>query len=133
MFQLRWNEPLGTAECPYAYRWVLILFGYSIRVHNFIRSDDKRYLHDHGWWFLTMVVRGSYTDVSESGRDLIKRWQVRFRKATHAHYVETPVGGCWTVLVTGRPARNWGFWVDGKFKRPLKYFHKFGHPPCAEQ
>lgn len=131
--QFRWNEPLGIPECPYAYRWVLIFFGYSIRIHNFLRSDDKRYFHDHAWWFLTLVLKGSYTDVSPEGDDVLKAGSIRFRKAKHSHYVKVAEGGCWTILITGKPIRNWGFWVDGKFKRPLKYFHKFGHPPCSEQ
>jgi len=29
--------------------------------------------------------------------------------------------------------RNWGFWVKGKFVRPLRFFGKFGHPPCNDQ
>ena len=60
-FQFRWNEPLGVAECPYAYRWVFIFFGYSIRIHKWLRSDDKRYLHSHPWFFFTLVLKGSYT------------------------------------------------------------------------
>lgn len=131
--QYRWNEPLGMPECPYAYRWVLIVFGYSIRIHHFLRSDDHRYFHDHAWWFLTFVLRGSYTDVSPDGEDVMKAGSVRYRKAEHPHYVKVAEGGCWTFLVTGPPMRKWGFWVDGKFKRPLKYFHKFGHPPCDVQ
>lgn len=131
--QVRWNEALGKKECPYAYRWILNLGLFSVRVHHFIRSDDKRHMHDHGWSFLTMVVKGSYTDVSPGGRDLLTRWSVRYRRADHKHYVDVPEGGCWTVLVTGPMVRKWGFWVDGKFKRPLKYFHRFGHPPCSEQ
>ncbi len=131
--QFRWNEPLGTVECPYAYRWVFIFFGYSIRIHHFLRSDDKRFFHDHAWWFLTFVLKGSYTDVSLDDRDELKRFQFRYRKAEHQHYVEVPVGGCWTILLTGKPLRKWGFWVNGKMKRPLKYFHRYGHPICSEQ
>ena len=131
--QVRWNEPLGEKECPYAYRWVFNFHFFAIRVHHFLRSDDKRYMHDHGWSFITCVLKGSYTDVSLDGKDLMKAGSVRYRKATHAHYVDVPDGGCWTVVLSGRSKRKWGFWVDGKFKRPLKYFHKFGHPPCSEQ
>lgn len=132
-FQVRWNESLGEKECPYAYRWVFNFGLFAIRVHHFLRSDDKRYMHDHGWSFLTMVLKGSYTDVSPDGRDVMKAGAIRYRKATHAHYVDVPEGGCWTILVTGKLKRKWGFWVNGKLKRPLKYFHKFGHPPCSEQ
>lgn len=133
LFQIRWNEPLGKKECPYAYRWVFIFFGYSIRFHKWIRSDDKRYMHDHPWWFITFVLRGSYTDVSDNSSDTLKRFSLRYRPSLHKHYVDIPKGGCFTILFTGKPHRNWGFWINNKFKRPLKFFHKYGHPPCSEQ
>jgi hypothetical protein len=132
-FQLRWNEPLGKPECPYAYRWVLNFGLFALRVHHFVRSDDKRHFHDHGWWFLTFVLKGSYVDVSPDGRDQLRAGSIRFRKATHKHYVEVPKGGVWTFLITGSNSRKWGFWIGDKFKRPLKYFDKYGHPPCDEQ
>lgn len=132
-FQIRWREPLGMFECPYAYRWVFSLWLFSIRVHHFIRSDDKRHFHDHAWWFLTLVLKGGYVDVSPEGRDVLKRFSWRFRKAEHKHYVEVDKDGSWTILVTGPSIRKWGYWVEGKLKRPLKYFYKYGHPPCDEQ
>lgn len=132
-FQIRWNEPLGDINCPYAYRWVFITPWFCIRIHHFIRSDDKRFFHDHAWNFITFILKGYYFDVSEKGRELRKRFHLYYVKSTHAHYVEVPVGGCWTLVINGKVNRKWGFWVDGKFKRPLKYFNKFGHPPCSEQ
>jgi hypothetical protein len=136
-FQIRWNEPLGEVECPYAHRYVFLFFGYALRIHVWKRSDDKRFMHSHPWWFMTFVLKGSYTDVyDENGivkKDTLKRFSFRFRKADHKHYVDVPKGGCITILLTGRPIQKWGFWIDGKMKRPLKYFYKFGHPPCEEQ
>ena len=131
--QIRWKEPLGKPECPYAYRWVFNFWLFSIRIHHFIRSDDKRFFHDHAWWFLTFVLKGGYDDVSTEGRDTLTRFSFRFRKAEHQHYVEVGPEGCWTILLTGPSIRKWGYWVDGKLKRPLKYFYKYGHPPCDEQ
>ncbi len=133
-FQLRWNEPLGEKDCPYAYRWVFIFFGYSIRIHKWIRSDDKRYPHTHSWWFLTLVLRGAYTDVDSNGkRDILKRFSIRYRPATHCHYVEVPNGGCLSILITGKPLHKWGFLVNGRYYRPLRFFDRYGHPPCSEQ
>ncbi len=147
-FQMRWREPLGRKECPYAYRWTLNLWLFSIRVHQWIRGDDKRFMHDHPWHFITLVVRGSYTDVSqrivgeykfpngptlyptEFIRDKLTAGSIRFRRASHSHYVET--SGAWTVLLCSMPVRQWGFWVNGIHKRPLRFFGKFGHPPCSE-
>lgn len=131
--QLIWNESLGLPECPYAYRWVFIFFGFSIRLHHFLRSDDKRYFHNHPWWFFTFVLKGGYTDVSPAGRDTLKRFSLRYRKAEHLHYVDVPTSGCWTILITGRPLNKWGFWVNNRILRPLKYFNKYGHPICSQQ
>jgi hypothetical protein len=142
-FQIRWREPLGDAKCPYLYRWVFIFFGFSIRLHHWIRSDDKRFFHDHPWDFTTFVLKGSYRDVSPAYTregieyhhiDTIKAGDRKFRKATHKHYVDVPQGGAWTLLFCGRHKRNWGFWIKAnQFFRPLRYFSKYGHPPCSEQ
>ena len=132
-FQIRWNEELGDKNCPYAFRWVFITPWFSFRIHHFIRSDDKRFFHDHSWDFITFIIKGYYHDVSEKGR--FKRERFKFYKvpAEHAHYVEIPESGCWTFVINSKVKRKWGFWVNGKFRRPLKYFHKWGHPPCSEQ
>jgi len=136
-FQLRWNEPLGKPECPYAYRWVLIIFGYSLRVHYWLRSDDKRYMHDHAWSFRTFVLKGYYIDVSEKDNQISRETVnlTAFRSANHKHYVEIPKPGVITLLFCGRPKRKWGFWIPGRknILRPLKFFDKYGHPPCSEQ
>lgn len=58
-----WNEKLGKAECPYLTRWAIKLpFGLTLRVHHWDRSDDKRAMHDHSWWFFTLVLKGRYED-----------------------------------------------------------------------
>lgn len=131
-FQFRWREPLGKKECPYAYRTLLNLKWFSVRVHEWIRSDDKRYFHDHPWSFITLVLWGGYTDVNETGQDRLRMGSIRYRHATHKHYVHVHPGGALTVLITTPKIREWGFWVKGKFKRPLRFFGKYGHPPCSE-
>ena len=133
--QIRWNETLGMTECPYMKRYVINLYFFAFRLHIWYRSDDKRYMHDHGWNFLSVVLRGSYTDVSEKGKDRMPFGAVRYRKATHAHYVDVPKDGCTTFLITGKPFRNWGFYVPNRKKllRPLRFFSRYGHPACDDQ
>lgn len=131
--QVRWGEKLGKPECPYMRRWVLILGPISVRLHQWYRSDDKRYMHDHAWHFLAIVLRGSYTDVSPDRRQKMTPWRPVFRKASHQHYVDVPEGGCLTLLLTGPKIRKWGFWVSGVHRQPLMFFRKFGHPACDEQ
>ena len=132
-FQIRWKEKLGRSECPYLYRWTLILFGYSIRIHHWIRSDDKRYFHDHACDFISIVLKGHYTNVTPDGRKEVKAGDWWTFKADYKHYLDIPKGGAWTILFCGRPYRKWGFWVNGHLWRPLRYFHKFGIPECDIQ
>jgi len=123
----------------------------SIRVHHWYRSDDKRAPHDHPWWFLTLVLKGSYEDWGYPERtakgaprldcktiDRLQRGSVRFRPAYHVHSVSVPPGGCWTILLTGAERKQWGFWTrrkDGavRFLRSSRYFRKHGHHPCDQQ
>lgn len=129
--QIRWNEPLGEKECPYAYRWVFNFHFFAIRVHHFLRSEPIEHKHDHSWSFITFILKGGYIDVSDDKVDKLKFASIRFRRAEYKHKVFLPKKkDCWTVLLTFKPKRKWGFWVDGKLKRPLKYFYKYGHFPC---
>ena len=59
-FQIRWKEALGKPECPYLYRWTLIIFGFSIRLHHWLRSDDNRYFHDHACDLISIILKGWY-------------------------------------------------------------------------
>jgi hypothetical protein len=137
LFQIRWKEKLGRPECPYLHRWVFVAFGFAIRVHHWIRSDDKRFKHNHPWSYLTFVLKGGYTDVfdayGEERRQTLKTFSLAYRPKTHTHYVEVPKGGCWTVLLTPPPSQKWGFFVNGVFRRPIKFFRRYGHPACSEQ
>ena len=135
-FQIRWKEPLGRLECPYLYRWTFIFFGYSIRLHHWLRSDDNRYFHDHACDLISTIIKGYYYNVvpiNPNKPDVKKCHKIKARtfkpwkaKATDKHYLEIPKGGAWTVLLQGRPYHKWGFYVNNHKWRPLRYFHKFG-------
>jgi hypothetical protein len=133
LFQIRWKEALGREECPYLFRWTFIFFGFSIRIHHWIRSDDKRFFHDHACNFVSIILKGKYTNVTPEGRFEVKAGSCWYSKADKRHYLDIPKGGAWTLLVCGRPYRKWGFWVNGHLWRPLRYFHKYGVPGCEVQ
>lgn len=133
MKPILWNDPLGRKECPYAYRWVFNFGLFSIRIHKWLRSDDKRFFHDHPWPFITFVLKGGYIDVSPTGKDTLNRWSIRYRSSKHKHYVKIKHGGALTLLITGPQVRNWGFWVKNKLWYPSQYFKQYSHPPCSEK
>lgn len=126
-----WGQKVGLPECPYLKRWVLDFRLFSIRLHRWQSSDDARAFHDHPWWFVTLVLWGRYIDVSPQGADMLRIGSLRYRPANHQHTVQILYSGTWTILITGRPVRRWGFWVNKKLIKRDAYFAKMGHHPCS--
>lgn len=124
----RWRrEPdyvIGTP--PYMRRWWLIRRNRwaNIYLHQVLRSDDDRALHDHPWWNVSLVLSGGYFEVrpkdgsaaAAKAPGLHERiWRgpgsVVARRAGAAHRLEVVPGGCaWTLFLTGPRLREWGFW-----------------------
>jgi len=130
MFSIRWNEKLGPQECPYIQRWVWATPWFSIRLHHWLHSDDLRHPHDHPWDFVAIVLKGSITEVTGSERTKRSTGSIHCFKAEYQHCisVESPV---WTLLLTGKEKRVWGYWVNGSFRKRNKYFFEHGHHnPC---
>lgn len=63
LFQVRWAEKLGIENNPYLIRWTFIFFGYSMRIHHWIKSDDDRFFHNHSANLLSIVLKGHYWNV----------------------------------------------------------------------
>jgi len=68
-FQVRWAERLGYKDYPYLIRWTFIFFGYSMRIHHWIKSDDNRFFHDHSADLLSIVLKGEYWNVKPIDKD----------------------------------------------------------------
>jgi hypothetical protein len=126
LFQIRWKESLGDPNCPYLYRWMIIIFGYSIRLHHWIKSDDRRFFHDHSCNFISIVLKGRYKNVTPDGIFNIHAPSIWQSNATKRHYLDIPKEGAWTLLLCGRPIQKWGFFVNNHKWRPLRYFSKYG-------
>ncbi len=129
-FKFTYRQSGGLQECPYFKRTVLQVGKFSLRLHEWYADDDHRHMHDHPHWFVTLVLKGGYVDVSDDGLDVLRMGSVRFRRADHAHMVTEVVPGTITLLLTGPSIRRWGFWVKGKLIGRDKYFVVHGHHPC---
>jgi hypothetical protein len=108
---------IGGREHPYLLRWYVIPRNryFNVYLHNFLRSDDDRALHDHPWPSVSLVLDGSFLEheILAGGirvRKLRKAGDVVFRSARLAHRIEvidaTPA---WTLFITGPVLRKWGF------------------------
>lgn len=127
---LRWaraREPhfiIGGRDRPYLLRWWLIPRNpvLNIYVHQFLRSDDDRALHDHPYlWNVSWLMAGNYMEwiPSSAGSqvplpmfrksgDVVRRWG----PAPHRIQLHRAGGeeiACWTLFITGPRVREWGF------------------------
>lgn len=126
---------IGGSDNPYMLRWYLIPRNrwLNVYLHQFLRDDDDRALHDHPFSFVSVILRGGYIEwvpdieAEEFGlRNVVRAISRRavsaaFRAAEHRHCVElpkrrdgTPIP-CWTLVITGPRVREWGFICGSKF------------------
>ena len=69
---------IGPAGDPYMRRWWVIPRNkwFNIYLHNIMRSDDDRALHDHPWTNVSVLLRGSYLEHLPGGvAKLRKPWR----------------------------------------------------------
>ncbi len=107
---------IGRPEQPYLRRWWVIPRNriFNIYLHQFLRSDDDRALHDHPWLNASILLRGEYTEhtIQRGGinmRKVYKAGAIKLRLAVAAHRVELHAGECWSLFITGPAIRSWGF------------------------
>lgn len=127
---LTYRQLGGLKECPYFRRTILNFGMFTIRFHRWYGDDDNRALHCHPFSFVTFVITGGYTDVNNIEDDILTAGSIRFRKADYIHSVRDVLPNTRTILITTKPFRRWGFYVEGKLVKRDKYFAKYGHHPC---
>jgi hypothetical protein len=119
------EEINGAERCPtYLYRWTLARIGpYAVYLHHFVGDDWSLDLHDHPKRFVSVGLKGRYLEetphdgstIMTQSRVYRAPW-VRTFPADHIHRLRMIDGGdCWTLVVTLKATRGWGFWHLGRF------------------
>lgn len=116
------------------------LFG--LFLHRLGCPDPGEDLHDHPWWFASLVLRGGYTETVADTRSApffarmavemptCKRGEERSWRAGTIHRIR--LTEChritalrreptWTLILTGPRARSWGFYPPEGFVDFRKY------------
>lgn len=151
------DQVIGAADNPYLRRWYLTPWRTAydeipdelrtrwqrlvaalpnLYLHEILRSDDDRALHDHPWDWSSLLLNGHYVEVTHSpcrvvggialaGADavvvdverhhlVVRRHygpgSLRGHRGEFAHRLELPPGGrVVSLLLLGRRRREWGF------------------------
>lgn len=109
---------VGGAEHPYLRRWWIIPRNrvFNVYLHQFLRSDDDRALHDHMYVNCSLLLSGSYLEWKKDCMEVRDQGSVVLRKPTTAHRIQLLVSSSGfgelpvtTLFITGPRVRNWGF------------------------
>ena len=110
----------GPANQRFLQRWRLLALpgGRRVYLRHYQGSDWTRDMHDHQAWFISIGLWGSYVEerYDKQGQKIRKRYTapwIRFFPATHIHRLRIrPSYSTWTLIASGREAREWGFYTD---------------------
>lgn len=114
---MRVRKIRGKDGSVYLWRlYILCTPWFGVMLHRIFREDNQRDLHDHPWNFLSIILRGWYSESfqrqGESAVSFTSRHWWNYKRAEDRHSIRT-VGRVptWTLVFTGRRRRTWGFWV----------------------
>ncbi len=122
------HDTVSLNGSPYLKRWFVYILGRTVRLHKFYRGDDARAVHDHPWAFWTFPLRSYWEVLGDGTTQLVERFKWHHRPSSYQHIVlgshaKADKRGVkfwtpepfWTIVVTGRKDRSWGFWPNGKY------------------
>lgn len=122
---------IGDEPAPYLRRWFVLPRGDgpSCYLHQFLRDDDDRALHDHPWPSCGIILQGGYIEHTPDGAATRQVGDVIIRDATHRHRVALhrdalgwPIEA-WTLFLTGPRIREWGFWCPDASGADERFVH----------
>lgn len=101
--------------------------GNHIKLHKFLRQD-KDCMHDHPWAFLSIILKGSYFEVTPKSKDEIMWTKARkysapcilYRPAKWIHKIDV-FEPCWSLVINFKKVKSWGFFTKKGFMPWRKY------------
>lgn len=144
---MRFDEPKATWELyashlgDYMRRWIARSPWGTLRIHNILRSDEGRDVHDHPFDFTSIILRGGYIE-HRLGCDCLFRGGRTYEidpstcreytpgsivrlKAEEFHRLELHNGPAWTFVIAGPYRRVWGFQTKNGWIRADEYHRRF--------
>jgi len=127
--RLRRRLTLSHDGRPFLDRWGIVherIGGFYL--HHIAGPDPGMDLHDHPWSFVSIILRGSYTEQTAEAREACllaeiaeqwpetserswRRFSIHRMPLTIAHRITAVEPGTWTLVLRGPTRRKWGFYL----------------------
>lgn len=128
---------IGGPRRPYLRRWYVLprapwpIWPMGAYLHQIMRSDDERALHNHPWPNISILLRGSYDEVVPERPHGFQEWMtphvqhlhlqrhagdIVCRRSGASHRLVIPDNKpVWSLFIVGPRIRQWGFWCQKGF------------------
>lgn len=112
---IEWNLGLPPPDfvigADYLRRWHIIPPNrfFSVYLHEIRHDDDDRALHDHPACSVSLILKGSYREITRKGAKVHGPFDIIARRGSTAHRLEVVDGPVWTLFFFGPRYRQWGF------------------------
>lgn len=121
------GEINGADGSIYLQRWTAEFRenGDRLIVHRILRSDEDDAFHDHPANFRSLILFGSYREITPDKPPRVYRvgdWNVKL--AAEQHRLEVIEGPVITLVWRGPKIREWGFIRDGVWVHHSKFLDK---------
>lgn len=100
----------------------------ALLLHRIHREDADRDPHSHPWWFVSLVIKGSYVESIYDERGdysstvIRKRWSLAHRNTKIFHQIIDVSDDLWTLVLVGPKKKSWGFMTEKGFVNWERYF-----------
>ncbi len=122
---------------PYMYRYYLLFadkvaeqdqsrkLPFNLMLHKICQSDPDD-LHDHPWWYATLILKGGYWEITPDGKFWRGPGHFRISRPESLHRLEIPLNssGSWSLFVRGPQVRIWGFLHGEEWLEHRTYLEK---------
>lgn len=94
--------------------WLFRTKWVSARFHVILRADHGRHLHDHPFWFRSIILQGSYMEELKGGKTKFYHpGDINEMEPDTFHRIAAIRGDCvWTLVFHGpKLPKSWGFLI----------------------
>lgn len=113
----------------YLKRWHIIPENrfFNIYYHEIRTSDLDRHLHDHPYFFSSLILEGGYQEHTVDGVVSRRPGDFNFHSPWRLHkLIMNDENGANTIFITGMKMRKWGFQTENGWVSRDKYLEQYG-------
>jgi hypothetical protein len=96
---------------------------FRIYLHKISLSDADPCMHDHPWRFVSIILRGGYTEHTPKGTFKRRPGRAIYHPVPWLHRLELKKPA-WTILIGGKVKREWGFMTPSGWQSFQEYNKK---------